>query len=67
VRYSAVLIHVVAFLCTVAGFIVHVYMGTAIVRGGFGSVIRGEVSKTWARTHHALWLEQVTKAKAAGK
>ena len=66
-RYSAVVIHVVAFLCTVAGFIVHVYMGTAVVRGGFGSVIRGEVSMNWARIHHSLWLEQVTKAKATGK
>lgn len=66
-RYGAVLVHVVAFLCTVAGFIVHVYMGTAVVRGGFGSVIRGEVSRSWARIHHPLWLEQVTKAKAAGK
>jgi formate dehydrogenase subunit gamma len=64
VRYAAVVIHAVAFLCTVAGFIVHVYMGTAVVRGGFGSVIRGEVSRNWARTHHSLWLDQVTKAKA---
>src|SRR3974377_1696111 len=53
-RYGAVLIHVVAFLCTVAGFIVHVYMGTAVVRGGFGSGIRGGGSETLARSHHPL-------------
>jgi formate dehydrogenase subunit gamma len=57
-RYLAILVHVVAFLTTVAGFIVHVYMGTAVVTGGFASVIRGEVSRSWARTHHRLWLEQ---------
>ena len=60
-RYGAVLLHVTAFLCTVAGFIVHVYMGTAVVRGGFASVIRGEVTKSWARIHHPLWLEEISK------
>ena len=60
-RYGAVLLHVTAFLCTVAGFIVHVYMGTAVVRGGFSSVIRGEVTKPWARIHHPLWLEEISK------
>jgi formate dehydrogenase subunit gamma len=60
-RYAAVLVHVVAFLCTVAGFIVHVYMGTAVVRGGFPSVIRGEVTRSWARIHHPLWLEEITR------
>ena len=61
VRYIAVLVHVIAFLVTVAGFIVHVYMGTAVVRGGFASVIRGEVTKSWARIHHPLWLEEISK------
>jgi len=60
-RYASVLVHVVAFLVTVAGFIVHVYMGTAVVRGGFPSIIRGEVSRDWARTHHPLWLEEITR------
>lgn len=56
-RYASVILHVAAFLATVAGFIVHVYMGTAVVRGGFGSIIRGEVTREWARIHHPLWLE----------
>jgi len=60
-RYAAVLVHAIAFLFTVAGFIVHVYMGTAVVRGGFSSVIRGEVSRAWARTHHRLWLERIER------
>jgi len=37
-----------------------VYMGTAVVRGGFTSIIRGEVSPAWARTHHRLWYHRVT-------
>jgi formate dehydrogenase subunit gamma len=58
-RYAAVLTHVVAALFTIGAFIIHVYMGTAMVRGGFSSVIRGEVSASWARMHHRLWYEQV--------
>lgn len=59
-RYLAVLVHVVAAGLTIGGFIIHVYMGTAVVRGGFSSVIRGEVSTAWARMHHPLWLAQIT-------
>jgi formate dehydrogenase subunit gamma len=59
-RYLAVTVHVAAALATIGGFIIHVYMGTAMVRGGFTSIIRGEVSTVWAKTHHRLWYEQVT-------
>jgi formate dehydrogenase subunit gamma len=58
-RYTAALVHPVAALITIGGFIIHVYMGTAMVRGGFTSIIRGEVSAAWARMHHRLWYEQV--------
>ena len=61
VRYTAVLVHVVAALFSIGAFIIHVYMGTAMVRGGFTSIIRGEVSTAWARTHHRLWYEQQVK------
>ena len=59
-RYLAVTVHVAAALATIGGFMIHVYMGTAMVRGGFTSIIRGEVSTAWAKTHHRLWYEQVT-------
>jgi formate dehydrogenase subunit gamma len=59
-RYLAVTVHVVAALATIGGFIIHVYMSTAMVHGGFSSIIRGEVSTLWAKTHHRLWYEQVT-------
>jgi formate dehydrogenase subunit gamma len=65
-RLLSVTVHVTAALATIGGFIIHVYMGTAMVRGGFTSIIRGEVSEDWARTHHRLWYEQVTKG-APGK
>jgi formate dehydrogenase subunit gamma len=66
-RYISIMVHPIAFLVTLGGFIIHVYMGTAVVRGGFTSVIRGEVSKTWARHHHRLWLERITGQDAARK
>jgi len=59
-RFAAILLHVASALITTGAFIIHVYMGTAVVRGGFTSIIRGEVSPGWARTHHRLWYHRVT-------
>jgi formate dehydrogenase subunit gamma len=64
-RYLAVAVHVAAAMATIGGFIIHVYMGTAMVRGGFTSIIRGEVSTAWAKAHHRLWYEQATKETSA--
>lgn len=66
-RYVSVLVHVAGFLASVAAFIVHLYMGTAVVRGGFGSIIRGEVTRGWAKLHHPLWLAEVTAAESRKK
>jgi cytochrome b subunit of formate dehydrogenase len=51
---------VVGALLTIGAFIIHFYMGTAVVREGFSSVIRGEVSEAWVRTHHPLWHHEIT-------
>lgn len=59
-RYLAIVVHVGTALVTIGAFIIHVYMGTAMVRGGFTSIIRGEVSPAWAKMHHRLWYNQVT-------
>jgi formate dehydrogenase subunit gamma len=66
-RYISVILHPIAFLVTFGAFVIHVYMGTAVVRGGFTSVIRGEVTETWARHHHRLWLDRVLKGALARK
>jgi formate dehydrogenase subunit gamma len=63
-RYAAILLHVSAALVSIGAFIIHVYMGTAMVRGGFTSIIRGEVSPDWAKMHHRLWYERITGAPA---
>ena len=59
-RYAAVLVHTSAALVTIGGFIIHIYMGTAVVSDGFTSIIRGKVSKTWAKMHHPLWFDEIT-------
>jgi formate dehydrogenase subunit gamma len=59
-RGIAILLHVSAALATVGGFIIHVYMGTAVVRGSFSAMVRGQVSHQWAKTHHRLWYYRMT-------
>lgn len=59
-RYLSVVLHPAAALITIGLFIIHVYMGTAVVRGGFSSIIRGEVTAAWARMHHRLWFDRVS-------
>ncbi len=66
-RYLAVLVHPIAALLTIGGFIIHVYMGTAMVRGGFTAIVRGEVSQAWAKMHHRLWFSEVTGEPATKK
>ncbi len=60
-RYLGVVVHVVAALATIGGMIIHVYMSTAMVRGSFTAMVLGYVPAAWARFHHRLWYEEVTK------
>lgn len=66
-RYTAVTVHVVAALATIGGLIIHVYMSTAMVRGSFTAMVDGYVTTTWAKAHHRLWYEQVTRDRSAEK
>jgi formate dehydrogenase subunit gamma len=58
VRALASIVHAIAALATIAGFIIHVYMGLAVVPGGLHAIVRGDVPAEWARHHHPLWLAQ---------
>jgi formate dehydrogenase subunit gamma len=66
-RYLAVILHPAAALITIGLFMIHLYMGTAAERGAFGSVIRGDVSRSWALKHHRLWFEQILRNESARK
>lgn len=59
-RYAAILVHAVAALVTIGVFIIHLYMGLAVVPGGLNAIIHGKVTEDWARSHHPLWYAQTT-------
>ena len=54
-------LHDLAALLMLAGFIIHVYEGTAAQPGTFQSMVDGTVSRDWARTHHPAWYRKITK------
>lgn len=56
-RQSAALVHAIAALVTIGAFIVHLYMGIAVVPGGLRAILHGDVSEDWARHHHRLWAD----------
>jgi formate dehydrogenase subunit gamma len=64
-RYAAVIVHPVSALLTIGLFIIHVYMGTAMERGAFGSMTRGEVSGAWAKKYHRVWYDRLPRSTAA--
>ena len=66
-RYIAVLVHASSALITIALFIIHVYMGTLLERGSFGSVIRGDVSANWAKRYHGIWYDKVMRENSPRK
>ena len=53
-------IHDLAALLMLAGFIIHIYEGTAHQPGTFRSMINGTVTEKWAWTHHPAWFKAVT-------
>jgi len=53
-------LHDLAALVMLIGFIIHVYEGTAAQPGTFASMTRGTVEKRWAWTHHPAWYARVT-------
>jgi len=60
-RLAAVLVHPSAAVVSIAGIIVHIYMGTAAVPGALRGMIRGWVSPAWARSHHPRWYREIAK------
>lgn len=59
VRQAAVLVHAVTALVTIGVFIVHLYMGIAVVPGGLHAILHGDVSAAWAQHHHKLWADSL--------
>ena len=53
-------LHDVAALVMLGGFIVHIYEATAVAPGTFRSMMRGTVERRWAWTHHPAWYRRAT-------
>lgn len=53
-------VHDLAALLMLAGFIIHVYEGTAHQPGTFRSMMDGTVTERWAWTHHPGWYRALT-------
>jgi formate dehydrogenase subunit gamma len=53
-------LHDIAGLVMLVGFIVHLYEGTAAQPGTFRSMTRGTVERRWAWTHHPAWYRRIT-------
>jgi formate dehydrogenase subunit gamma len=57
---AAILLHDLTFILYVVAVILHVYLGTAAEPGTFHSMIRGTVTRPWARLHHPKWYREIS-------
>jgi formate dehydrogenase subunit gamma len=60
VHQIMIVLHEIAALLTIGGFITHVYMSVFLVPGSMTAMTQGYVSRAWARTHHRLWYIRMT-------
>ena len=56
----AYIVHDVTFIAFAVAIVFHIYLGTVAEPGTFGSMIRGTVTRQWARLHHPRWFREVT-------
>jgi len=67
VRQLMIVIHEIAALVTIGGFIIHVYMSVFFVPGSVEGMTTGYVPVRWAKAHHKLWYIRTTGGEAATK
>jgi formate dehydrogenase subunit gamma len=60
-RAPAIILHEIAALITIGAFMIHVYMGLFVVPGGFRAIVHGYVSRGWAKSHHGLWYDRISR------
>jgi formate dehydrogenase subunit gamma len=56
----ALLLHAVCAFVIICGIIVHIYAALWI-KGTLGAMVRGTVTRAWARKHHPGWYKRVTE------
>ena len=60
-RLAAVLLHPIAAVVSIAGIIVHIYMGAVAVPEALRGMVQGWVTSRWAATHHPKWLRELSR------
>ena len=55
---AARLLHNLAYLAMLAGFMIHVYMSTVMLPGTVSGMTSGKVSRRWALWHHPRWVRE---------
>jgi formate dehydrogenase subunit gamma len=63
VRELSYILHDFTFIVFAASIVGHIYLSTAAEPGTFGSMVRGTVTRQWARLHHPAWFREVTGEK----
>ncbi len=54
--------HAIAAFVLMAIVMAHIYIGSVGMEGAYDAMGSGEVDLQWAREHHSLWVEEITKA-----
>lgn len=62
----SLIIHAISALLLVALSLAHVWM-VRTVEGTLEAITQGAVDENWAKAHHSVWYEQMTKTKAKTK
>ena len=57
------MIHACAAVAMIAMLMGHIYMGTIGTRGALDAMRTGWVDASWAKEHHALWLDDIDAGK----
>jgi formate dehydrogenase subunit gamma len=57
------MIHFGAAILMIAALVIHIYLGTAGVRGAYTGMRHGYVDEHWADEHHKLWADDVRAGK----
>jgi formate dehydrogenase subunit gamma len=58
INRAARVVHHTAFLLTVGGFILHVYLSAIMFPGTISAMTTGRVSRAWAAWHHPRWFRE---------
>jgi len=57
-RLASIALHPLAAIGSIAGILVHIYMGIASVPRSMRAMLQGWVTPNWARLHHPKWYRE---------